>query len=121
MTGAEENHGSPARRNADKESGFTWEPDKRSLPCAKSRLPGQCGIRLESKPVSYLWFPSQVGLHVSNPGYSIRANILANVVAEKAHTVISRHTLNLFLFTFLCLSCQFPDGCLFIQQHPSNA
>ena len=56
-----------------------------------------CGIRLESKPVSYSWFPAQVGPQVSNPGYSIRADILANVVADcMALTVICRHTLNRF-------------------------
>jgi hypothetical protein len=59
------------------------------------------GIRLESKPISYSWFPSQLGPQVSNPGYSIRADILANVVAGKAHTVINRHTLNRFFADFL--------------------
>jgi hypothetical protein len=43
------------------------------------------GVLLESKPVSYSWFPAQVGPQVSNPGYSIRADILDNVVAGKAH------------------------------------
>jgi hypothetical protein len=38
-------------------------------------------FRLESKPVSYPWFPSQVGPQVRNPGYSTRADRLANVVA----------------------------------------
>jgi hypothetical protein len=28
------------------------------------------GIRLESKPVSYSWFPTQVGPEVSNPEHS---------------------------------------------------
>jgi len=36
----------------------------------------------ESKPVSYPWFPSQVGPQVRNPGYSIRADRLANVFAD---------------------------------------
>jgi hypothetical protein len=40
------------------------------------------GIRLESKPVSYSWFLSQVGPQVINRGYSIGADKLANVVAE---------------------------------------
>ena len=39
-------------------------------------------VRLESKPVSYSWFLSQVGPQVINPGYSIGADRLANVVAE---------------------------------------
>jgi hypothetical protein len=38
------------------------------LLCAKSRESRWCGIRLESKPVSYSWFPAQVGPQVSNPG-----------------------------------------------------
>jgi hypothetical protein len=80
------------------------------------------GIRLESKPVSYSWFPAQVRPQVSNPGYSIRADILANVVADwKALTVISRHTLNRFSAQFPVLSCQFQGVCLFIQQHSSHA
>jgi hypothetical protein len=53
------------------------------LLCAKSRFPMYevVRVRLESKPVSYSWFPAQVGPQVSNPGYSIGADRLANVVA----------------------------------------
>jgi hypothetical protein len=66
-------------------------------PMCKVKFPKCCGIRLESKPVSYSWFPVQMGPQVSNPGYSIRADILANVVADcMALTVICRHTLNRF-------------------------
>jgi hypothetical protein len=34
----------------------------------QSQVPKMRGIRLESKPVSYSWFLSQVGPQVSNPG-----------------------------------------------------
>jgi hypothetical protein len=39
------------------------------------------GIRLESKPVSYSWFPIQVGPQVNKSGVFNRADRLANVVA----------------------------------------
>jgi hypothetical protein len=39
-------------------------------------------LPIESKPVSYSWFLSDVGPQVINPGYSIGTDKLANVVAE---------------------------------------
>jgi hypothetical protein len=51
-------------------------------PMCKVKLAGCPGVLSESKPVSYSWFPSQVGPQVSNPGYSSGADKLANVVAE---------------------------------------